>query len=109
MENKIDNQYVFNVLKNSYKKFGYDSVENQSFEFFDGDKEGIIFSCPHAVTQFREGKDKFADSDIGPLGMALNAMGYKVLIKTKNCGDDANYDLKSDYKYYLSKWSKSTI
>ena len=38
--------------------------------------------------------------------MALNSLGYSVLVKTKNCNDDANYDIKSEYKRFLSKYIK---
>ena len=74
-----------------------------SFQYLEGNISGIIFSCPHAVSQTREGNEKLADYHTGPLGIALNSLGYNVLIKTKNNNDDANYDIKSSYKDYLSK------
>ena len=93
----------FNILEKSYEKF-YNINENlNSFELFNGEQSGVIFSCPHAVSQTREGKEKLADIHTGPLGFALNSLGFPVLVKTKNCGDDANYDRKSDYKDFLSK------
>lgn len=103
---KLSYQDALKVHKNSYEQFYNIPQENPSFKFFDGDIEGIIFSCPHAVSQLREGIEKYADINTGPFGLALNSLGYKVLIKTKNCDDDANYDLKSDYKDYLSKLIK---
>lgn len=97
--NKYENAYQ--ELKKAYKDFEND--KEYSFEFFAGEKSGVIFSCPHAVSQTREGKIKMADINTGPLGIALNKLGYNVLIKTKNCGDDANYDKKSSFKDFLSK------
>lgn len=92
---------AYQELKNAYKSFENDKEE--SFKFFEGEKTGVIFSCPHAVSQTREGKIKMADINTGPLGIALNKLGYNVLIKTKNCGDDANYDKKSGFKTFLNR------
>ena len=98
---------AYEKLKSSYVSF-YEVDENApSFRFLEGKNSSVIFSCPHAVSQFREGKEKLADINTGPLGIALNSLGYKVLIKTKNCGDDANYDSRSQYKDFLSKIVKT--
>ena len=104
MENKYSESYE--ILKNSYENFFEGENNKPSFTFFEGSKK-VIFSCPHAVNQTRKGKTKLADVNTGPLGLALNQLGYPVLIKTKNCNDDANYDLISDYKKYLKKIIKN--
>ena len=91
----------YNIIKNSYEKFYETDEAIPSFKFYEGNKN-VIFSCPHAVNQTRKGKIKLADINTGPLGIALNNLGYPVLIKTKNLNDDANYDLKSEYKKFLS-------
>ena len=96
----------FNTLKNFYEKFYNNSGNENSFELFKGQEKNVMFSCPHAVSQTREGKEKVADINTGPLGMSLNSLGYSVLIKTQNCNDDANYDIKSEYKDFLSKYIK---
>ena len=95
---KYKNSY--NILKKSYEKF-YNSNNSNSFNLLEEEYGGVIFSCPHAVSQTREGKEKLADIHTGPLGFALNSLGFSVLVKTKNCGDDANYDMKSDYKDFF--------
>lgn len=97
----------YNLLKNSYEQFFNINENNPSFKILIGNIAGIIFSCPHAVSQIRNGKEKLADIHTGPLGYALNSLGYSVLVKTKNCNDDANYDKKSDFKDFLYKYIKS--
>ncbi len=104
---KYENSY--NVLKNSYERFYNTNInENEkSFELLEGrERKNVMFSCPHAVSQTRKGKNKLADINTGPLGMALHSLGYTVLIKTKNCNDDANYDKKSEYKEFLKNYIK---
>ena len=93
-------------LKSSYDYFYNIDKSNPSFTLLKGNINGVMFSCPHAVSQLREGKEKLADIHTGPLGKALNKLGYTVLIKTNNLNDDANYDLKSDYKDFLVKYIK---
>lgn len=99
----MQNKYLesYKIFKNNLNFFEED-INNPPFVFYKGEKN-IIFSCPHAVSQLRNGRIKVADSDTGPLGLALNNLGYPVLIKTKNCNDDANYDKKNDYKSFLIK------
>ena len=96
----------YEILKQSYDKF-YNADQNEnSFEFLPGEIGDIVFSCPHAVTHMREGKQVLADINTGPLGMAMHSLGYSLLVKTKNCNDDPNYDYKSTYKDYLSDYVK---
>ena len=96
----------YEILKESYNKFFNVNETENSFEFLPGSIDNVVFSCPHAVPQTREGKEKLADINTGPLGMALHSLGYSVLVKTKNCNDDANYDKKSTYKDFLSNYIK---
>ncbi len=81
----------------------YFSVEHEnSYEFEEGDITDIIFSAPHSVSQTRNGKIKCAEPYTGVIAKILHKnYGYSVLYKTKNCGDDANYDEKSPYKNKL--------
>lgn len=97
----------FNLLKNSYEQFFNINEDNPSFKLLTGNIDGIIFSCPHAVSQMRNGKEKLADIHTGPLAVTLHSLGYSVLLKTKNCNDDANYDKKSDFKNFLYKYVKN--
>ncbi len=101
---KYDKSYE--ILSQSYDQFYTPAQDAKSFEFLTGEISDVVFSCPHAVSQLREGKEKWADINTGPLGLALHYLGYSVMIKTKNCNDDANYDMKSPYKDYLSEYVK---
>ena len=96
------------TLKESYNEFYNIPPTNPSFTLYEGRVEGVIFSCPHAVKQIRNGKEKVADINTGPLGKALNQLGYTTLIKTNTFNDDANYDKTSKYKEFLSKFIKQT-
>lgn len=66
----------------------------------------VMFSAPHAVEQTRDGKIKFAEKETGDIAKELNKMGFSCIIKTKNVGDDANYDLNSAYKNDLLNFIK---
>lgn len=70
-----------------------------------GDKK-ILFSAPHAVEQTRDGKIKFAEKETADIARILNKMGYPCIIKTENQGDDANFDLESEYKADLVEFIK---
>ena len=96
------------TLKDSYNEFYNISPNSPSFTLYEGSIEGVVFSCPHAVKQIRKGKEKVADINTGPLGKALNQLGYTTLIKTNTFNDDANYDKTSKYKEFLSKHIKQT-
>ncbi len=76
--------------------------------FFDhvclGGKNNVIISAPHGVSQIRENKIKLRE--VGSLTTALflyNMTGSYLISKTRNNGDDANYDKESDYKKDLLK------
>lgn len=71
-----------------------------------GDKK-VMFSAPHAVEQTRDGKIKYAETETGEIARTLNAMGYPCIIKTQNLGDDANFDLESDYKKVLVEFVRT--
>ena len=75
----------------------------EGFEILDGTKK-ILISAPHAVEQTREGKIKYAEPQTAVLAKKLNLLGYPAIIKTKNVGDDANYDLENPYKTELLKY-----
>ena len=96
MLKSLSKNYVTELLN-------YFNVEHDSsYEFEEGDITDIIFSAPHPVSQTRNGKIKFPEPYSGVLAKILhNNYGYSVIYKTKNCGDDANYDEKSPYKNKL--------
>lgn len=75
---------------------------DNSFEYKQGKITDILISAPHSANQTREGKIKYAERYTGVIANILHKyFGYSILYKTKNCGDDANYDEKSSYKDFL--------
>lgn len=76
---------------------------NDGHIILNGSKK-IMFSAPHAVEQTRDGKLKFAEKETGEIAMFLNKLGYPCIIKTENLGDDANFDLESNYKADLTEF-----
>ncbi len=81
----------------------YDSLlseeKEESFIVKTSNKSKVLLSCPHAVSQLREGKIKSAEKETGIIGLLLNELyGYPLICKTSNKGDDANYDPSSGYK-----------
>ena len=70
----------------------------QSFVALSG-KGSVFISCPHAVSQLRNGAIKSAEPETGVIAFALNELyKYPAIIKTSNKDDDANYDEVSPYK-----------
>ena len=70
----------------------------QSFVVLSGNGR-VFISCPHAVSQLRNGFLKSAEPETGVMAFILNELyRYPVIIKTSNKGDDANYDEISPYK-----------
>lgn len=80
---------------------------DNSFEYEQGDITDILISAPHAANQTREGKIKYSERFTGVIAKILHKYyGYSIIYKTKNCGDDANYDEESPYKDFLFKKCK---
>lgn len=68
----------------------------------------IMISAPHSVFQTRNDKLKSAERETGVLALMLHdELDCPVIVKTKNCNDDANFDAKSPYKDDLVKYIKS--
>lgn len=81
----------------------YDSFlskeKEESFTVKKSNKSKVLLSCPHAVSQLRQGRLKSAEKETGIIGLLLNELyGYPLIVKTSNQDDDANYDPSSDYK-----------
>jgi len=73
--------------------------KEESFIVKPSNKSKVLISCPHAVSQLREGRIKSAEKETGIIGLVLNKLyGYPLILKTSNKNDDANYDPKSEYK-----------
>ena len=70
----------------------------QSFVVLSG-KGNVFISCPHAVSQLRNGVIKSAEPETGVIAFTLNELyKFPAIIKTSNKDDDANYDKVSPYK-----------
>ncbi len=93
---------TFNSVHKNRKDFA--SVnKNKDHVILEG-KNNILLSAPHGVSQLRLGKLKF--KEIGSLATALylkNHSNCHLIAKTKNNGDDANFDETSSYKSDLGK------
>lgn len=78
-----------------------------SFELSEG--SGVVmFSAPHSVEQTRMGKIKVAERYTGVICKMLHEqICCPVIYKTKNCGDDANFDMQSPYKNALCQYVKT--
>lgn len=80
--------------------------ENDHFVYELGE-HNILFSMPHAVNHVRLGKLKYAEPGTVALGLILaRNLNANYIIRTKNVGDDPNFDEVSEYrekiKYLLS-------
>ena len=77
---------------------------DNSFTLIKGDKP-LIISCPHSVQQTRGNLLKIAETRTAVLGCILNhELNVPLLFKTKNCKDDANFDVVCKYKDALVKY-----
>ena len=93
----------------AYKKYEqyFETEKENSFELLAG-KGKIIVSAPHSVEQTRKGKKKYAEPQTGVMAKMLHEkLGIPVIYKTKNCGDDANFDAVSPYKDALAEYIKN--
>lgn len=70
--NKYNKSYE--ILNQSYEQFYNPAQDAKSFELLSGEISNVMFSCPHAVSQMRRGKEKWADINTGPLGLALHLL-----------------------------------
>lgn len=89
----------------NYEQY-FETEKENSFELLAG-KGKIIVSAPHSVEQTRQGKKKYAEPQTGAIAKLLHDnLGIPVIYKTKNCGDDANFDEASPYKDALVDYIK---
>ncbi len=97
---------MFDINKfTEYERYFFES-HAESFELLPGMGK-VMVSAPHSVEQTRFGKSKYAEPQTGALAKLLHdCTGCPVIYKTKNCGDDANFDKFSDYKKALALYVK---
>ena len=74
-----------------------------SFELLPGPGP-VMISAPHSVGQIREGRPKAAEPGTGLLALLLHGDGCPVIVKTRNLGDDANFDPVSPYREALCRY-----
>ncbi len=80
----------------------------ESFEMYEG-SGSVLLSAPHAVTQLRGGTPKCAERYAGALAYLLGAeLGVHRILKTRDVGDDANYDPQSPYRDALCDMLRRT-
>lgn len=80
---------------------------DESFLIKDGNNKSVLFSCPHAVKQLRNGNIKCAEPETGVIGIIINKFfQYPLFLKTSFQNDDANYDSSSAYKDELINYVK---
>ena len=91
---------------NTFQKYEafFAKEHDESFELLHG-TGCVMISAPHSVEQTRNGAIKFAEPQTGVLARMLHdSLGCPVIYQTKNCGDDANYDMESPYKQALADY-----
>lgn len=68
----------------------------------------FVVSAPHAVSQTRDGKEKWAEPATRDIAARLAAeTGCWAVIKTRNIGDDANSDAQSGFRDTLVSVAKA--
>lgn len=94
-------------LNDKYTNNKINNCEKQNFKFIHGGIP-IILSAPHAVMQFRKGKNKVADYLTGPITEYLSkCVNTHCIIRTFNKKDDPNYDVTGyglEYKEFLKEY-----
>ncbi len=91
--------------KNYWSRLKFLQRKNDDF-FFENKNSRVVFSCPHAVSQFSNGKLKNKDLGSGELGLKIaqeNNLSY--IIKAKNNGSETKNDnantFECDYRNAL--------
>ena len=82
--------------------------ENESIDhvIFEG-KKAVLISAPHGVNHVRLGREKYRE--VGSLAMAIELQKRTnafMIAKTKNSGDDANFDPNCKYRKSIEKLVK---
>ena len=92
------NDFTFEIV-DKYDSFLSKENKESFIVKSSSNKSKVLLSCPHAVSQLRQGRIKSAEKETGIIGLLLNELyGYPLICKTSNKGDDANYDPSSGYK-----------
>lgn len=84
---------------------GLAAYGDKSHVLFAATGSKVMLSAPHNVEQLRNGVIKPKEKETGIIAYVLHkTLGIPAIIKTKNCGDDANDDETSRYRDDLSKY-----
>ena len=85
------------ITLSDFEKINIPLNSISGFEFYLGNQ--VLISTPHAVTQTRNNKEKFAESESFKLAsLVKDATGCSLITKTENLNDDANIDFNSNYR-----------
>ena len=88
----------FAVLHNNRKAF-YKLHDTNDHTTIINNESGVMLSCPHGVSQVRNGIKKVAEIGAGALTLELQSLTKaNAIFKTKNNFDDANFDEDCPYK-----------
>lgn len=100
-----DNSMKYEKLINEYNNF-FCKGTSYSHELIRG-VGNVMVSAPHSVAQTRNGAIKTPERHTGIIAKILHdELNCPIIYKTKNCGDDANYDDISDYRNDLVRYIK---
>lgn len=104
--NQIMDKISFGKVHNSRKKFLKEHAE-KDHQIIEG-KKSVLLSAPHGVNHVRLGKEKYRE--VGSLATALllqKETDCFLIAKTKNSGDDANFDPNCKYRKSVEKLIES--
>ena len=88
----METKKPFDATKYQEYEEYFSQEHSSSFQLKSG-VGGVMISAPHAVEQTRNGRIKCAESQTGALAKMLHEQLHcPIIYKTKNMGDDANYD-----------------
>ncbi len=93
-------------IEKFYKNKG-DLTDKNGYKIIKGNNSNIMISCPHSVSQLRNGKIKVRENYIGVISeLVQKHTNCHLIIKTRNMNDDVNFDKDSSYKDELVAYIK---
>lgn len=96
----------FGKIHNKRKEFLKENAKNDH-KIIEG-KKSVLISAPHGVNHVRLGKEKYRE--VGSLACAIELQKRTdcfLIAKTKNNGDDANFDPNCRYRKSIEKLVES--
>lgn len=103
-----DNLYLtenFQFYEQFEDLFIQEKIGDFSGYLIETGKIPIMLSCPHSVSQVRNGNIKLSETRTALIAkLVKKCIDIPIILKTKNLGDDANFDAQSDYRDALAKY-----